>query len=70
MIVTHSIAEAVYLGDRVWVMSPAPGRIAREFTDDIPKTRDADPIVAQETAQFKEAVAEVGTRLPRGRGQT
>jgi len=69
MIVTHSIAEAVYLGDRVWVMSPGPGRIAREFSDVIPKTRDADPIVAQQTAQFKEAVAEVGRAFREAEGR-
>jgi NitT/TauT family transport system ATP-binding protein len=60
MIVTHSIAEAVFLGDRVWIMGRAPGRIAHEFKDAIPPTRDSDPMAAQETAAFKEAVAEVG----------
>jgi NitT/TauT family transport system ATP-binding protein len=60
MIVSHSIAEAVYLGDRVWIMAAGLGRIAREFTDVIPKTRDADPLRVQETAAFKAAVAEVG----------
>jgi ABC-type nitrate/sulfonate/bicarbonate transport system ATPase subunit len=60
MIVTHSIAEAVYLGDRVWIMAPCPGRIAREFKDVVPRTRDADPIAVQETPAFKAAVAEVG----------
>ena len=59
MIVTHSIAEAVYLGDRVWIMAAGPGRIAREFKDVIPKTRDADPMAVQESPAFKEAVAEV-----------
>jgi NitT/TauT family transport system ATP-binding protein len=70
LIVTHSIAEAVYLGDRVWVMSQGPGRIAREFKDVIPKTRDADPIVAQQSEPFKEAVAEVARtfREVEGRG--
>ena len=60
VIVTHSIAEAVYLGDRVWVMAAGPGRIVREFKDGIPKTRDADPMAVQETPAFKAAVAEVG----------
>ena len=60
MIVTHSIAEAVYLGDRVWIMAAGPGRIVREFKDGIPKTRDADPVAVQESAEFKRAVAEVG----------
>jgi len=60
MIVTHSIAEAVFLGDRVWVMAAGPGRVAREFKDVIPKTRDADPMSVQESAAFKEAVREVG----------
>jgi NitT/TauT family transport system ATP-binding protein len=60
MIITHSIAEAVYLGDHVWVMSPGPGRIAQRFQDIIPKTRDADPIVAQSSGEFKAAVEEVG----------
>jgi ABC-type nitrate/sulfonate/bicarbonate transport system ATPase subunit len=60
MIVTHSIAEAVYLGDRVWIMAAGPGRIVREFKDGIPKTRDADPAAVQESAAFKRAVAEVG----------
>jgi ABC-type nitrate/sulfonate/bicarbonate transport system ATPase subunit len=59
LIVTHSIAEAVYLGDRVWVMAAGPGRIAHEFKDGIPKTRDADPLAVQETAAFKEAVSQV-----------
>jgi NitT/TauT family transport system ATP-binding protein len=60
IIVSHSIAEAVYLGDRVWIMAAGPGRIAREFTDVIPKTREADPLAVQETPAFKKAVVEVG----------
>jgi len=58
-IVTHSIAEAVFLGDRVWIITPAPGRIGREFIDIIPATRDRDPLRAQEDAEFKNAVTEV-----------
>lgn len=58
-IVTHSLSEAVFLGDRVWVFTPAPGRIGKEFADVIPHTRDSDPIKVQESTQFKSVVAEV-----------
>jgi NitT/TauT family transport system ATP-binding protein len=58
-IVTHSISEAVYLGDRVWVITPAPGRIGREFRETIPHTRNEDPITAQESKAFKDVVADV-----------
>ena len=30
--VTHSIEEAVYLGDRVYIFSSAPGTIIKEMT--------------------------------------
>jgi ABC-type nitrate/sulfonate/bicarbonate transport system ATPase subunit len=60
MIVTHSIAEAVYLGDRVWIMAAGPGRIVKQFDDVIPKTRNAGPMEVQESKPFKDAVEEVG----------
>ena len=31
--VTHSLTEAVYLGDRLWIFSPSPGTIAKELQD-------------------------------------
>src|SRR5215467_10229070 len=38
--VTHNVAEAVYLADRVVVMSPHPGTVKTEIKIDLPRPRD------------------------------
>jgi NitT/TauT family transport system ATP-binding protein len=40
ILVTHDIEEAVYLGDRIAVITGSPGRIDRTFEIDLPKPRD------------------------------
>ena len=51
LFITHSIADAVFLGDRVVVMTPRPGRIAEIIDVDLPRPR---PLSLRETPQFSE----------------
>jgi NitT/TauT family transport system ATP-binding protein len=54
--VTHSIEEAVYLGDRVYVFSSAPGTILREM--EVPPP-DRPPKEMQREPAFMEKVFEI-----------
>jgi NitT/TauT family transport system ATP-binding protein len=54
--VTHSITEAVYLSDRIVVLSPRPGRVSRVFAVDFARPR---PIDLQTRPEFIERVIDV-----------
>jgi NitT/TauT family transport system ATP-binding protein len=56
LFVTHSIREAVYLADRVVVMTSAPGRIKQVFPIKLPEARDR---FAPEFTQYESDITQV-----------
>jgi NitT/TauT family transport system ATP-binding protein len=58
--VTHSVYEAVFLSQRVLVMSARPGRIVAEVTISGPLRRDAG---FRQSAEFAAACARLSAAL-------
>ena len=58
--VTHSVAEAVFLSDRIVVLTPNPGRIYAEFQVELPSPRTA---ALRSSPEFDATVARVSHTL-------
>ncbi len=60
MLITHSIAEAVFLADRVIVMTPRPGRVAEIVRVALPRPRAA---AVRLTPEFAALVRHIGEHI-------
>ena len=59
ILVTHDVDEAVFLGDRVVVMQPRPGRIKKIFPIDVAHPRDrSDPALKALTEEVRAQILE------------
>lgn len=61
--ITHSMAEAVLLGDRVVLMSARPGRIADIVPVDLPRPRSGDVGSLERSGRYTEITAYLWDRL-------
>jgi NitT/TauT family transport system ATP-binding protein len=63
LFVTHSIPEAVFLADRVVVMTPRPGRVAKAFQVGLPRPRTVE---TRASADFGRLSLEIYETLIKG----
>jgi NitT/TauT family transport system ATP-binding protein len=56
LFVTHDIDEAVFLSDRVLVMTSRPGRIKQEVAIDLPRPRTFDVLTTPEFFGYKSSL--------------
>jgi NitT/TauT family transport system ATP-binding protein len=54
--VTHSIEEAVYLGDRVIVLTARPAKVKREIRIDLPRPRDQHMRTHPEFTKYRQLI--------------
>ena len=67
LFVTHSIPEAVFLSDRVVVMSPRPGRIAEIVGIDLPRPRTVETRATADFGARSLAIYDILTGRAEGR---
>ncbi|QZN99116.1 hypothetical protein [Chenggangzhangella methanolivorans] len=58
LFITHDLEEAIYLADRVLVMSSRPGRIKQTIFVDLPRPRDIKMLGTPEFLRRKEEAIE------------
>lgn len=59
LFITHDIDEAIFIADRVGVMSARPGRIVRELKVDLPRPRTYSMTTRSEFTELKKQVLEL-----------
>jgi NitT/TauT family transport system ATP-binding protein len=67
ILVTHDLREAVYLADRVFVMSARPGRVLLEREVGFPRPR---PIDVTYSSEFNDVVHELREKIAEARADT
>jgi NitT/TauT family transport system ATP-binding protein len=63
--VTHNVTEAIFLADRVFVLSARPGRLAHVYPINLPRPRSIEQTF---TPEFIEMMLDIKSRIQHGGG--
>lgn len=56
LFITHDIEEAIYLSDRIYVLTERPAQIKKEFIIDVPRPRNRDITTSDHFNEIKRAI--------------
>ncbi len=56
LFITHDVDEAIFIGDRIFVMSKRPGRLKEQLRIDFPKPRSIDVLTDPRFVRLKEQI--------------
>jgi ABC-type nitrate/sulfonate/bicarbonate transport system ATPase subunit len=58
VLITHDVDEALFLSDRVYVLSPRPGRVVLSLEVDLPRPRAYELITSEPFVERKQLLLE------------
>ena len=59
LFITHDIEEAVYLSDRIYVLSDRPAKVIEEVNIDIPKPRESDIVTSDKFNEIRKYILDL-----------
>ena len=57
--ITHDIEEAIFLSDRIYLLSDKPATIRKEIIVDLPKSRTKDIVTSEKFNEIKKSILEI-----------
>ena len=57
--ITHDIEEAIFLSDRIYLLSDKPATIKKEIIVNLPKNRTKDIVTSERFNEIKKSILEI-----------